>query len=236
MDSFFETITSNRLRIFHKWREDNISLSCNLWESRMHGESGSFGSFGPQNPRAGTLDAWPWKMPFVTQSPINLLMHFFWITKDWMRINENMVSLVQDLFSVYMEAPGYLKAVEAGEQNCEAFRPLFAWTGLVRCLEGPNAFVKARGARFRETSCSQHSQHTPFMCFCLSVWVLLEFMYDWVVLFQQSQMLLGPRIVQSKWLTWYRAADCTLSIAGWTRFVAGSKALGHKIATVPWIL
>lgn len=190
----------------------------------------------PQNPRADTLDAWPWKMPFVTQSPINLLMHFFWITKDWMRINENMVSLVQDLFSVYMEAPGYLKSVEAGEQNCEAFRPLFAWTGLVRCLEGPNDFVKARGARFRETSCSQHSQHTPFMCFCLSVWVLLEFMYDWVVLFQLSQMLLGPRIVQSKWLTWYRAVDCTLSIAGWTRFVAGSKALGHKIATVPWIL
>ena len=62
-----------------------------------------------------------------------------------MRINENMVSLVQDLFSIYLEALGYLKSVE-GAQNCEAFSPLSAWTGLVRCLEGPNVFVKARGA------------------------------------------------------------------------------------------
>ncbi len=72
----FENSLQIGLELFHEWREDNISLNCNLWESRMHGESGSFGSFGPQNPRDKTLDAWPSKVPCVLLSPINLLMQF----------------------------------------------------------------------------------------------------------------------------------------------------------------
>lgn len=115
---------------------------------------------------------------------------------------------------------------------------------LVPCLLGPDwfgawrvqMFLSKPGARFRETSCSILSIHLG------PVFVLVSLGASGIYVRLGGSLPAVPnavgswKIVQSKWLTWYIAADCTLSIAGWTRFVAGSKALGHKIATVPWIL